>query len=59
MELTRKECYDYIKTHNRLKTKIFNKTGWHYQNLTTEELNDYVDSDYNSLINRLKRVFCK
>ena len=59
MKRTRKECYDYIKAHKKLQVKIFNFTGWYYQNLTTEELNDFVEEDYNSFINKIKRFFGK
>jgi len=59
MNRTRKECYDYIKASKRLQDKIYNFTGWYYQNLTTEELNDFVEEDYNSFINKIKRFFGK
>ena len=59
MKRTRKECYDYIKAHKKLQAKIYNSTGWYYQNLTTAELNDFVEADYNSFINKIKRFFGK
>ena len=59
MNRTRKECYDYIKAHKKLQDKIYKTTGWYYQNLTTAELNDFVEADYNSLINKIKRFFGK
>ena len=59
MKRTRKECYDYIKASKRLQAKIYNSTGWYYQNLTTAELNDFVEEDYNSFINKIKRFFGK
>ena len=59
MNRTRKECYDYIKAHKKLQAKIFNFTGWYYQNLTTAELNNFVEEDYNSFINKIKRFFGK
>jgi hypothetical protein len=59
MNRTRKECYDYIKAHKKLQAKIYNSTLWYYQNLTTAELNDFVEADYNSLINKIKRFFGK
>ena len=59
MNHTRKECYDYIKAHKKLQAKIYNSTGWYYQNLTTAELNDFVEADYNSFINKIKRFFGK
>ena len=59
MKRTRKECYDYIKAHKKLQAKIYNSTRWYYQNLTTAELNDFVEEDYNSFINKIKRFFGK
>ena len=59
MNRTRKECYDYIKAHKKLQDKIYKTTGWYYQNITTQELNDFVEADYNSVINKIKRFFGK
>ena len=59
MEKTRKECFAYMKANKSLQNKILRETGWQYMNITTPELNIYIDADYNSLKNRIKRLFHK
>lgn len=59
MNRTRKECYDYIKANKKLQNKIYKTTSFYYQMLNTKVLNDFVEEDYNSLINKIKRFFGK
>jgi hypothetical protein len=54
---TRKECYEYIKTRKGLQDEIKRDFGWCYTNVSTDYLNEYVERDYNSLFNKIRRFF--
>lgn len=61
MELTRKECYDYIKEHSELKSKIYEKFHLPYSCIFTGVLDEEVTlhKKENTLWNRIKRLFKK